>query len=74
MTRLSRHCRGGAMPDGMVSAHAVELDPKIVGFTLPDDIKWTENARAGNRSGGAARAIRPSRGPTRCCSPGCPAT
>ena len=32
------------------AAHAVELDPKIVGFTLPKDIKWNENTRAGNRS------------------------
>jgi len=31
------------------TAPAVELDPKIVGFTLPKDIKWTENTRAGNR-------------------------
>ena len=31
-------------------AYAVELDPKIVGFKLPDQIQWTENARAGNRS------------------------
>jgi hypothetical protein len=32
------------------AAQAVELDPKIVGFKLPADIKWTENARSGNRS------------------------
>jgi hypothetical protein len=32
------------------SVHAIELDPKIVGFKLPDQIKWTENARAGNRT------------------------
>ena len=32
------------------AAQAVELDPKIVGFKLPADIKWTENTRAGNRS------------------------
>ena len=31
-------------------ARAIELDPKIVGFTLPADIKWTENTRAGNRT------------------------
>src|SRR6476620_9090054 len=31
-------------------AQAIELDPKIVGFKLPDQIQWTENARAGNRS------------------------
>ena len=31
------------------AAQAVELDPKIVGFTSPKDIKWTENTRAGNR-------------------------
>jgi hypothetical protein len=27
-------------------ANAVELDPKIVGFTLPKDIKWTEKTRS----------------------------
>lgn len=32
------------------AASSVELDPKIVGFKLPDQIQWTENARAGNRS------------------------
>ena len=29
---------------------AVELDPKIVGFKLPADIKWNENTRSGNRT------------------------
>ena len=32
------------------SVHAIELDPKIVGFKLPDQITWTENARSGNRT------------------------
>jgi hypothetical protein len=32
------------------SAQAIELDPKIVGFKLPDQIQWTENTRAGNRT------------------------
>ena len=32
------------------SGHAIELDPKIVGFKLPDQIKWTENTRSGNRT------------------------
>jgi hypothetical protein len=40
---------GGAMIF-VAQAHAVELDPKIVGFKLPDQIQWTENARAGNRT------------------------
>jgi hypothetical protein len=35
----------------MSSAWAIELDPKIVGFKLPADIKWTENTRLGARSG-----------------------
>ena len=34
----------------MSSACAIELDPKIVGFKLPADIKWTENTRSGNRT------------------------
>jgi hypothetical protein len=29
---------------------AVELDPKIVGFKLPDQIPWVDNPRAGNRT------------------------
>ena len=34
----------------MSSAWAIELDPKIVGFVLPKDIKWVENTRSGNRT------------------------
>jgi hypothetical protein len=30
------------------SAHAVELDPKAVVYTLPDNTKWVVNERAGN--------------------------
>ena len=30
------------------SVHAVELDPKAVVYTLPDNIKWVENKQAGN--------------------------
>jgi hypothetical protein len=30
------------------SAHAVELDPKAVVYTLPENIKWVVNERAGN--------------------------
>ena len=30
------------------SAHAVELDPKAVVYTLPENIKWVENKAAGN--------------------------
>lgn len=32
------------------AASAVELDPKVVAFKLPDQIAWVENARAGNRT------------------------
>ena len=32
------------------AAAAVELDPKIVAFKLPDQIPWVDNARAGNRT------------------------
>ena len=32
------------------AASAVELDPKIVGFKLPDQIPWVDNPRAGNRT------------------------
>src|ERR1044072_2260791 len=39
-----------ALMIGGQAAHAIELDPKIVGFKLPDQIQWTENARAGNRT------------------------
>ena len=30
------------------SAHAVELDPKAVVYTLPENVKWVENKAAGN--------------------------
>ena len=30
------------------SAHAVELDPKAVVYTLPENVKWVVNERAGN--------------------------
>src|SRR2546430_4230439 len=32
----------------VASAHAVELDPKAVVYTLPENIKWVVNERAGN--------------------------
>jgi hypothetical protein len=32
----------------MGSAHAIELDPKAVVYTLPENIKWVVNERAGN--------------------------
>jgi hypothetical protein len=32
------------------SVQAIELDPKAIGFTLPDQLKWNENPRGGNRS------------------------
>ena len=31
-------------------AAAQQLDPKVVGFKLPDQITWVENARSGNRT------------------------
>jgi hypothetical protein len=31
-----------------LSAHAAELDPKAVVYTLPDNIKWVVNEKAGN--------------------------
>ena len=48
MTRFGIALAAAAMMTG--SAQAVELDPKIVGFKLPDQIQWTENTRGGNRS------------------------
>ena len=48
MTRIGMALAAAALWIG--SAQAVELDPKIVGFKLPADIKWNENTRAGNRS------------------------
>ena len=32
----------------VAGAHAVELDPKAVVYTLPKDVKWVENKTAGN--------------------------
>ena len=34
----------------VTAAKSVELDPKIIGFTLPKDIKWNDNTRSGNRT------------------------
>jgi hypothetical protein len=34
----------------VVSAAAQDLDPKVIGFKLPDQIKWIDNPRSGNRS------------------------
>jgi len=48
MTRIGIALAAAALWIG--NAQAVELDPKIVGFKLPADIKWNENVRAGNRS------------------------
>ena len=42
---------GAALALGAASAAwAVELDPKIVGFKLPEQIPWVDNSRAGNRT------------------------
>jgi hypothetical protein len=46
MTRLCGIIIAAVLAAG--SAHAVELDPKAVVYTLPDNIKWVVNERAGN--------------------------
>ena len=54
-------------------AQAPQLDPKIVGFKLPDQIVWKDNPTGGNRQP-SCRAIPPSPDPTPCCCNGCRAT
>lgn len=46
MTRLCGIIIAAVLAAG--SAHAVELDPKAVVYTLPENIKWVVNERAGN--------------------------
>ena len=46
MTRFSWIILAAVLSGG--SAHAVELDPKAVVYTLPENIKWVVNERAGN--------------------------
>jgi hypothetical protein len=46
MTRLCGIFIAAVLAAG--SAQAVELDPKAVVYTLPDNIKWVVNERAGN--------------------------
>ena len=46
-TTLAAACALALLP--LVSANAVELDPKVIGFKLPDQIKWTDNP-SGNRT------------------------
>jgi hypothetical protein len=51
MARLRLAVTAAAVSCAWLSgAAAVELDPKVVSFKLPDQIKWTENARSGNRT------------------------
>jgi hypothetical protein len=52
MNRIAQFaCAAAAATVASVTlANAVELDPKVVGFTLPKDIKWVENTRSGNRT------------------------
>ena len=35
---------------GVAAAQAVTLDPAVVAFKLPDQIKWIDNTKAGNRT------------------------
>ena len=46
MTRIGIALAAAALWIG--SAHAVELDPKAVVYTLPENVKWVVNERAGN--------------------------
>jgi len=46
MTRIGMALAAAALWIG--SAQAVELDPKAVVYTLPENIKWVVNERAGN--------------------------
>jgi hypothetical protein len=50
MTRIGKLI-AAAVPAALLmlsAAGAVELDPKAVVYTLPDNIKWVVNERAGN--------------------------
>lgn len=51
-TRLLAKFMGATLALTILSATAgaAELDPKVIGFKLPDQIKWVDNARSGNRS------------------------
>src|SRR6476659_3939184 len=46
MTRIGMALAAAALWIG--SAQAVELDPKAVVYTLPENVKWVVNERAGN--------------------------
>jgi len=46
MTRIGIVLAAAALLIG--SAKAVELDPKAVVYTVPENIKWGVNERAGN--------------------------
>ncbi len=41
---------GLALALTVASVSAQELDPKVIGFKLPDQIKWVDNTRSGNRT------------------------
>lgn len=45
-------------------AEGVTLDPAVIAFTLPDQIAWVDNPRAGNRTAvlQGSRQARPLRG------------
>lgn len=49
MTRMRMLAAAAALGLSASTAMAVELDPKVIGFKLPDQIKWTDNA-SGNRT------------------------
>ena len=52
MGRLVGLLATGAVLAGMVlsPASAQQLDPKVVGYRLPDQIAWVDNTRSGNRT------------------------
>jgi len=53
MSGLLRVLTAGAIVlglGGVAAAQTTSLDPAVIAFTLPDQIAWTDNTRAGNRS------------------------
>ncbi len=47
---MRRFALAAAIALSSLSAEAQQLDPKIIGFSPPDQIKWVENIRSGNRT------------------------
>ncbi|HJZ30020.1 MAG TPA: cupin domain-containing protein [Hyphomicrobiaceae bacterium] len=53
MSGLLRVLTAGAIVlglGGVAAAQTTSLDPAVIAFKLPDQIAWTDNTRAGNRS------------------------